>query len=175
MTTPHDNPTHHRVAEYLDGQAVSLDRDGQALADEIRHDEKTVGRALDVALPARARSRAIRRMQAAASSLARNVLRAFGVGSAVAAAAAALLLAARVWNEATITPQPRVTLPTELLVEALPAEPSDPASSALAADTAGSLDDQIDALEKSLQDFWQADLAEPVIDPTLLYPGGSES
>lgn len=175
MTTPQENPTDRRVAEYLDGQPVSLDEAGQAIADEIRRDEKTLGRRLDVPLPARARSRAIRRMQAAASSLARNVLRAFGVGSAVAAAAAALLLAARVWNEATQTPQPRTALPTELLVEALPAEPVDATPNTLAAGTAGSLDDEIDALEDSLKNFWQGDQIEPVIDPALLYPRGSES
>ena len=81
---------YERVAQWLDGQDVSLDEAERALAEELRGQEALVGRRLDVAAPAAAWRRAWNRT---AAELARPRWRTAWIDAAAAAAAAIVLIA----------------------------------------------------------------------------------
>lgn len=124
MDEKNNEQSYDTVARYLDGEAVRLDRPQKELAEEISADEEAVEPSLDVEMPPQTSRRALHRMQAAAGGIARNVLRALGVGAAVAAAAALVLTGLNVLTGPGSDAPARTTLPPELLVETLPEETS---------------------------------------------------
>lgn len=177
MIESNENKTYETVARHLDGESVELNQAEESLAREVRHDETIIARRLGVRMPGQARTRTLRRMQAAASGIARNVLRALGVGAAVAAAAALLLFTLTLWDGKTTSPQPRLSLPPELLVDALGessawdvetqalADQLDMEAASLVAGTdPAAIDGGIDELEQDIESFW--DNTHLIIEPS---------
>jgi hypothetical protein len=178
------------VAKFLDGQNVRLDNSAQVLAADVRTMEQSVGKALDVAVPALAMERIRRQMAAAleqqalrSARPARHVLRrVIYVGSAMAAAAAIVLA---VWAGFGVM-LPKTTTPTPPIIaggnpangidkpiDVAKMDPVEPRMDLLArqigemgvemiATPAGThLDVEIGAAEQALQSFYDNPVAPP--------------
>jgi hypothetical protein len=115
-----------RIARYLDGEDISLSSDELATVRQFRSDEQIATEHLGVPLPEAARARASRRMLAAAASGAgrsirgKRVLGAFGVGVAVASAAAILLATfSLLWQPVLPSGATYNHVPTEEMINSL--------------------------------------------------------
>ena len=160
-----------RVAGWLDGEPVRLTDAERAAAEQIRRAERRLAAMMDLAVPPASLARARRRM---ASELARPRRRMLRIGLAAAAVAAAAIVIA------TIAPRPdQRTRPSgQLDAEAVPVtvlldvlSQSDRYDEAdllarqideLAAELSLAavpvpLDQEIDAVERSIEEFWLAD------------------
>ncbi len=118
--------SYERIARYLDGEDISLSSDELATVRQFRSDEQIATEHLGVALPAAAGARASRRMLAAAAGGAsrgirgKRVLGAFGVGVAVASAAAILLATfSLLWQPVLPSMATYNHVPTEEMINSL--------------------------------------------------------
>jgi hypothetical protein len=92
---------YEEVAEGLDGRKTDLTADQNALAEEIRRLEATIGALLDVSAGSEVMERVRLRMLGQPAAQPRRTLRWAGLFSA-AAAAAAVLLAVALWRQASV-------------------------------------------------------------------------
>ncbi len=168
---------YERIAGWLDGEAVELSGDERAAAEEIRSDEAHIAAAMEMPAPRAATDRARRRLTAA---LAHPKLRWRRVGTfAAASAAAAALLAVLLWQPGPQQPTTHAAgtpgLTDSAFIAALEAASAEDEIDLISNDldevaaditvAAGPapLEMQIDALEKTLDEFYINDiLSEPI-------------
>ncbi|MCK4602047.1 MAG: hypothetical protein KAU28_06250 [Phycisphaerae bacterium] len=155
---------YERVARYLDGRKVSLNRQEQAIAEDIRRDERFAGALFDVQVPDETMN-CVRRRVIAELLRPRRWLRVAGyVLVATAAAAAVLLAVAVLWDSPPRQDsQPLAEIPDRVIFSHTASDHDlellDEQIAELEANFAFSLppellDLEVDELQRELEDFW---------------------